>query len=196
MSKWSKNRTEDKQVMCRWPCLTRFQKYGSDYSRLYQKKKGNSGSCGNKKRFLAHALGNVNHPSRNFAVLCGWFHSCLLIFFQVTCTEKGGTRVTCNGVSHRRREKWTIFSDMNLITDKNRTIQKSDACSSMWSVQFFQQWMAFMPCKAMFVQCSITFNVQLSIMVYPLQTILITDSVRYKNNKVVDRGGRLNLAFC
>ena len=40
-----------------------------------------------------------------------------------------------------------------------------------------------------------TFNVQRSIMVYPLQTILITDRVRYKNNKVADGGGRLNLAL-
>ena len=46
----------------------------------------------------------------------------------------------------------------------------------------------------MFVQYSI-FNVQRSIMVYPLQTILITDRVRYKNNKVADGGGRLNLAL-
>jgi len=39
------------------------------------------------------------------------------------------------------------------------------------------------------------FKVQHSIMVYSLQIILITDRVRYKNNKVTDGSGRLNLAL-
>lgn len=76
----------------------------------------------------------------------------------------------------------TIFPDMNLITDKNRSIQKSGACSSC-----FPTLDCFLAVQG-YVYAA-PFNYGLSSANY-----FDNKKVRYKNNKIADGGGKLNLA--